>query len=101
NREAQNQLKQNIAFFAQEINRLGLAKLFIPSDSDIHCAIVSGNDKVKNMALSLQQAGDNVKPILSPTLPQGQERLRFCLHSYTTHQEITKILTKLRELLHL
>lgn len=101
NREAQNYLKQNIVFFAKEVNRLDLAKLFITSDSAIHCAIVSGNDKVKNIALSLQQAGYNVKPILSPTVPQGQERLRFCLHSYTTHQEITQVLTKLRELLHL
>jgi 8-amino-7-oxononanoate synthase len=24
---------------------------------------------------------------LSPTVPQGQERLRFCLHSYNTPNE--------------
>jgi 8-amino-7-oxononanoate synthase len=47
---------------------------------------------VKNIASQLQENGFDVKPILSPTVPEGQERLRFCLHSYNTEVEITSVL---------
>jgi 8-amino-7-oxononanoate synthase len=32
--------------------------------------------------------GFNVKAILSPTVPEGQERLRFCIHSFNSKEEI-------------
>lgn len=85
-------LKSNIIFFNQEKVRLGLKPLFVYSKSAIQCAIIPGNEKVKNIASQLQQSGFDVKPILSPTVPEGQERLRFCLHSYNSEAEISKIL---------
>mgnify|MGYP000255664636 CR=1 FL=1 len=33
-----------------------------------------------------------LKPILSPTVPKGKERLRFCLHSYNIKEEIAEVL---------
>ena len=42
--------------------------------------------------MQLQDKGFDVKAILSPTVPEGQERLRFCLHSYNTKEEITEVL---------
>jgi 8-amino-7-oxononanoate synthase len=36
--------------------------------------------------------GFDVKPILSPTVPQGQERLRMCLHSFNSEGEMKDIL---------
>ncbi|HZJ21322.1 MAG TPA: 8-amino-7-oxononanoate synthase, partial [Pricia sp.] len=33
-----------------------------------------------------------VRPILSPTVPEGQERLRICLHTFNTEKEITEVL---------
>lgn len=89
---ANRHLKSNIAFFRQEIRRLNLEHLFIQSASAIHCAVIPGNNSVKAIALTLQQKGYNVKAILSPTVPQGQERLRFCLHSFNTHEQITGLL---------
>jgi 8-amino-7-oxononanoate synthase len=50
---------------------------------------------VKSIASQLQQKGFDVKPILSPTIPEGQERLRFCLHNYNTEKEITEVLSLL------
>jgi 8-amino-7-oxononanoate synthase len=44
------------------------------------------------MAYQLQQNGFDVKAILSPTVPEGQERLRICLHSYNSEAEISKVL---------
>ena len=91
----QQKLQENIAFFKLEIERLYLQKLFIESNSAIHCCVVSGNENAKNIANQLQQKGFEVKPILSPTVFEGEERLRFCLHSYNSHQEITQVLNLL------
>ncbi|MFN3752971.1 aminotransferase class I/II-fold pyridoxal phosphate-dependent enzyme [Flavobacterium sp.] len=91
-KEVLQQLKSNILFFNQEKLRLGLKPMFVYSKSAIQCAIIPGNDKVKSIATQLQQNGFDVKPILSPTVPEGQERLRFCLHSYNSEKEITQVL---------
>ncbi|WP_299366001.1 pyridoxal phosphate-dependent aminotransferase family protein [Winogradskyella sp.] len=88
-------LKSNIAFFNAEISRLNLQELFIKSTSAIHSCIISGNDNVKHISQQLQNKGFNVKPILSPTIPKGKERLRFCLHSYNSKAEISEVLSLL------
>lgn len=87
-----DKLQNNITFFNSEVKRLQLQTKFIASDSAIHCCIISGNAEVKSIALQLQHKGFNVKPILSPTVPNGEERLRFCLHSYNSEAEITEVL---------
>lgn len=88
-------LQTRIVHMNQEIKRLGLQPLFVYSKSAIHCAIIPGNDKVRAIAQSLQEAGFEVKPILSPTVPEGQERLRFCLHAFTPLESITAVLERL------
>lgn len=89
--DSQQQLKNNIAHFNQEKNRLSLKPLFVFSKSAIQSAIIPGNERVKSIAHQLQSKGFDVKPILSPTVPEGQERLRFCLHSYNSENEITQL----------
>lgn len=85
-------LKRNIQFFNQEKMQLGLKPLFVYSKSAIQCAIIPGNEKVKSIANQLQEKGFDVKAILSPTVPEGQERLRFCLHSNNSEKEISEVL---------
>lgn len=85
-------LKTNIVHFNQEKVQLGLKPLFVYSKSAIQCAILPGNEKVKSIATQLQEKGFDVKAILSPTVPEGQERLRFCLHSYNSLKEISEVL---------
>ncbi|WP_159799914.1 8-amino-7-oxononanoate synthase [Flavobacterium sp. MK4S-17] len=99
NNTERQQLRDIISFFTEEILRMGLNTIFITSSSAIHCAVLPGNKKVKKIALALQDSGFSVKSILSPTVPAGQERLRFCLHSYNTKQEVTNVLTFLNSLL--
>lgn len=89
---ALKELHENIHFFSAEVARLDLLKFFIESDSAIHCCIVSGNKEVKEIAKKIQHSGFNVKAILSPTVPKGAERLRFCLHSYNSKEEIKNLL---------
>jgi len=85
-------LHQNINFFKSEISKNNLQERFIVSDSSINCCIISGNDTVKSIAQKLQNQGFDIKPIVSPTVPKGQERLRFCLHSYNSEEEISEVL---------
>ncbi len=89
------QLEENINFFKSEVIRLQLDNSFIESNSAIHCSVISGIEKTKAIALQLQENGFNIKPILSPTVPEGQERLRFCLHSFNSKKDITTILEQL------
>ena len=96
-KETIEKLRQNIIFFNQQKNLLGLKPMFVRSKSAIQSAIVPGNENVKKLAQQLQDKGFDVKPILSPTVPEGQERLRFCIHSYNSEEEISQILELLRD----
>lgn len=64
---------------------------FIPSDSPIQSCIVSGNSNVKKVASHLQENGFDVRPILPPTVAEGKERIRICLHAYNTNDEISQL----------
>ena len=75
-----------------QIIQEGLKNSFIESQSAIQCCIIPGNKKVKLIAEKFQTSGFDVKAILSPTVPIGQERLRFCLHSYNSEEEISEVL---------
>lgn len=92
NTDSRKKLNQNILFFKSEIVKNRLEPIFIESHSAIHCCIISGNNKVKSIAKKLQDEGFDVKAILSPTVPKDQERLRFCLHSYNSETDISKVL---------
>jgi len=92
---ALKKLKENIQYFRAEIKKQQLQEFFIKSDSAIHCAILPGNARVKQISAALLDAGFDVKAILSPTVQAGQERLRICLHSYNSQNEIKTLLALL------
>ena len=89
-------LQENSKYFNENLPILLQAELF---NSAIKSIIIPGNLVVKETAALLQEKGFDVKPILSPTVPEGKERLRFCLHSYNTKKEITEVLGLLNEIL--
>ncbi|MCK0188753.1 8-amino-7-oxononanoate synthase [Arenibacter sp. F20364] len=94
----QQELRDNIGFFKDQLRAHELEAYFIPSNSAVHCCLVEGNEKVKKWAQHIQEKGFDVKPILSPTVPKGQERLRFCLHSFNRENEIKDVLLILSDL---
>ena len=98
-KEALQKLRENVIHFNQEKKQLGLNPLFVRSKSAIQSAIIPGNQKVKNIANQLQEKGFDVKAILSPTVPEGQERIRVCLHSYNSKEEISEVLQLLASIL--
>jgi len=104
-------LKEIIKFFTSELKHIGFNTFphgemsvgqmgFINSKSAIHCCVISGNTAVKQVAQKLQDKNFDVKAILSPTITEGKERLRFCLHSYNSKEEISDVLGLLRNLIH-
>ncbi|MEM9685467.1 MAG: 8-amino-7-oxononanoate synthase [Bacteroidota bacterium] len=92
---AVKKLKDNINFFNLKIKAAKLDQMFIKSHSAIHSCVIPGNEKVKHIAHQLHTNGFDVKPILSPTVPKGEERLRFCLHSYNTTTDMETVINLL------
>ena len=65
---------------------------FINSHSPIQGILVSDNFKTKALATHLMDNGFFVRPILSPTVPVGKERIRICLHSFNTEAQIDQLI---------
>lgn len=86
-----DKLKQHISIFKQEI--------ITKSNSAIHCVIIGSNEHATRAAKQLQLAGIDVRPVLSPTVAAGTERLRICLHSYNTTPEVELLTFTLKTLI--
>jgi 8-amino-7-oxononanoate synthase len=83
----QSDLTSRINLFLTNINHENRTS----SKSAIQTAIIPGNAAVKKAAQTLQQSGFDVRPILSPTVVKGSERLRICLHTYNTEKDIQNL----------
>jgi len=82
-------IRQKIERFHQLTAQSGL--YYGATTSPIQTVMCSGNEVAIEAAATLQQAGLDVRPILSPTVPEGKERLRICLHVFNTDEEINKL----------
>ncbi|MBT8299165.1 MAG: pyridoxal phosphate-dependent aminotransferase family protein [Maribacter sp.] len=97
--EVRKKLNENIEFLNQKLKNPNLKLKFIASNSAIHCCKIKGNDKVKRVSKSLQEKGFDVKPILSPTVPKGEERLRFCLHAFNSERQLKEVMNLLQSII--
>ncbi len=68
------------------------------SHTAIQPVMIGSNKKAREVSMSLQEAGLDVRPILSPTVQRGTERLRISLHVHNTDAEIIHLTDLLREL---
>ncbi len=66
------------------------------SNTQIQSLIIPGNEKVIAVAEYLNDHGILIKPIRHPSVPTGTERIRICLHSHNTKNEIDHFFTTLR-----
>ncbi len=71
--------------------RLGEVNSISDPDSPIQIIEIGDVDRTKEIAERLQKERIAVKPIFSPTVPEGKERLRICLHAYNTSKEIDQL----------
>ncbi len=97
-------LNENIAFFQEKAhyfleknqkNNLEKNYQILPSNTAIQTLIIGGNMETKAVETHLRNKNFLVKAILSPTVPQGTERLRLCLHSFNTFEQIESFFEEL------
>ncbi len=87
-RKHYERIHQNIDYFNSEIVSQEMEANFMTGHSAIQICTIGGNDKTKKLSETLEKNGFDVRPILSPTVPKGRERLRFCLHAFNSKNEI-------------
>ncbi len=68
----------------------------IPSKTPIQGVIIPGNEEVRRVAKNLEAGGLDLRPILYPTVPKGEERLRIVLHAFNTKMEVDLLLNCLK-----
>lgn len=83
-----NEDREKLGALIKTFKNLRLNAATIESTSPIQAIIIPGNEKVKAIADDLQKAKLDVRPILSPTVAKGSERLRVVLHSFNTDVEL-------------
>lgn len=89
-------LHNHIRYFKEHItNKAAL----IPSDSAIQCLLLKSNERAKVLSGILQTSGLDVRPIFSPTVAAGAERVRICIHAYQTTAELNQLTTLINEFL--
>ena len=67
------------------------------SETPIQAVIIPGNEEVKSIAKICRKNKFDIRPILYPTVPKGQERLRIVLHAFNTIAEVKALLRLLEE----
>lgn len=88
-------LSEKIELFKAQFSKCDLSFL-IPSDSSIQCVLFSGNQVVKSVSEFLLNSGFDVRPVLSPTVQKGKERIRICLHVFNSNEEIINLANAIR-----
>ncbi len=76
-------------------------KLFPDSISEtaIQPVLIGDNERAKQISNELRNQRFDVRPILSPTVQRGTERLRISLHAHNTDEEITQLCKLINQIL--
>ncbi len=85
----QERLQSKIGCFKNGFEKINLTSTV--SNSSIQNVIIPGNADVKDVAHYLEHHHFDCRAILSPTVKEGTERIRICLHAYNTDDEIRKL----------
>lgn len=93
--QLQQNLQNNITLFQLKLSEFSD---LTTNDSAIQSIVIPGKDAVRYAANTIQENGFDVRPILSPTVPSGTERLRICLHAYNTNAEVTGLTQLLKQI---
>jgi 8-amino-7-oxononanoate synthase len=82
NEDLRTKLQSNIQKFCASFNT---------SNSHIQSIQIKGINEIKSIVLHAKNKGIALKGVWSPTVPEGQERLRISLHSFNTADEIQQL----------
>ena len=85
----------NVSRFKQAMSDANIPCL--GGDGGIFSVLFPGNENVKTAAKLLARSGFDARPILHPTVPKSKERIRICLHSFNTEEEIYRLTQALKQ----
>ncbi|MDQ0594185.1 8-amino-7-oxononanoate synthase [Chryseobacterium ginsenosidimutans] len=85
-------LQENIKIFRQQNLRTSSSE-----NSPIQAIVIPDNDRLKIVKETLLDNGFLTYPVFSPTVKEGTERLRICLHSFNTEEEIIQLTRIIKE----
>ena len=91
------QLLDNVSHFRGRVAQS--AQPWLPSESWIQCLRVPGARRITRVGGILRSRGLAALPIRAPTVPAGEERIRVCLHSHNTREEIDLLFSAVDEAL--
>ncbi|KAJ3187176.1 hypothetical protein HDU85_007214 [Gaertneriomyces sp. JEL0708] len=86
----QTNLERMIQLFNELLTtpRLPSPARLLPSATMIQSIVFPTNPAVVKLAKLIQSRGYDVRPIRSPTVAKGEERVRVCLHAGNTEEEV-------------
>lgn len=92
NHELAEKLQNNIKVFRSR-------NLQSPSaeTSPVQAIVIPDNQRLKELQDILSEEGFLTYAIYSPTVKEGSERLRICLHSFNTEEEVVKLTGIIKE----
>ncbi len=90
--QRREKLAKNIAYFREIFES---ENLISSSESPIQIVETGDVQKAKMLAEKLHEAQIAVKPIYAPTVPEGRERIRLCLHTFNTREQIDNLVAAL------
>lgn len=91
------QLQGNVTYFRERAAESPFP--WLPSDSWIQCLRVPGARRITQVGGILRSRGLAALPIRASTVPEGEERIRVCLHAHNTRAEIDRLFGAVEEAL--
>lgn len=90
NPQHSTQLNKNISLYLKHMK--GVPNLNLLNEgSPLQWLSMPGNLEAREFSSYLQSQGFDLRPILSPTVQTGRERLRICLHAFNTPEQIIRL----------
>ncbi|AZA83633.1 8-amino-7-oxononanoate synthase [Chryseobacterium lactis] len=92
--ESAKKLHENITIFRNQ-------NLKSPSSatSPVQAIVIADNQKLKTIQNTLSDNGFLTYAVYSPTVKEGTERLRICLHSFNTEEEIVRLAEIIKQII--
>ena len=90
-------LWKNIDYFNLQVVEMDLTDWVSCNRSPIQTILMGSADFCLRLEKHIKRLHFHIKAIFPPTVPKGGERLRVCLHSFNSFQEIKGLLSEIKK----
>lgn len=91
---ARNQVQTLAKLYREAMQQDSVSGLFFgkgAKNSPIQAWQLADPVKLRQVSQKLQATGFDVRPVFSPTVPAGKERLRLVLHAFNTQEQVQEL----------